>query len=209
MVYFYFDFSDTHRQSVKSVVSSLISQLSSHLPELPRCVESIYDRYEANGQQPREHELKAALISVIQTFSDVNILLDALDECTERDELMELLDEILTHKIGGLHLLTTSRREREIEDGFYKHHPVQIDLEDLMDEDIVLRIRCRLSTNPRLKRLAQPIKADIEIALVNGAQGMYGEMNFLTKVTLTSSLQEPAASFHSLADLLSQVLMGR
>lgn len=179
VVYFYFDFSDTHRQSVKSLVSSLVSQLSSHLPELPSCVESLYDRYQENGQQPREKELKTALTSVIEIFSNVHILLDALDECTERDELMELLDEVLIQKIEGLHLLTTSRREREIEDGFYNHQPVQIDLEEQMDEDIILRIRGRLSRDLRLKRLAQPIKADIEAALLDGAQGMYGEISFL------------------------------
>lgn len=176
MVYFYFDFSDSHRQSVKSLVSSLLGQLSSQLPNLPSCVESLYDRYEENGHQPVDKELKAALVAVIEVFPDVYVLLDALDECTERDELMELLDELLLQEIEGLHLLTTSRREREIEDGFHDHQPVQINLEEQMDEDITLRIRGRLSKDLRLKRLPQPIKADIEVALRDGAQGMYGEL---------------------------------
>lgn len=135
-----------------------------------------------------EKDLKAALISVIELFSDVYVLLDALDECTERGELMEFLDDVLIRKIEGLHLLTTSRREREIEDGFYNHQPARINLEEQMAEDITLRIRGRLSRDLRLKRLSQPIKAEIEAALLDGAQGMYGEKNLFRRITLTQSL---------------------
>jgi len=178
LAYFYFDFSDVERQSVRSLMSSLVSQLSSHLPVLPSCVEALYDKHEDRGQQPRERDLKIALELVIESFPHVYLVLDALDECNDREELMESLDGLLSKKMDGLHLLTTSRKERDIEDGLYNHQPVKISLaEKQVNEDIKIHIRSRLSKDLRLKRLAETVKAEIETALLDGANGMYGDMN--------------------------------
>ena len=123
--------------------------------------------------------MRAALASVLESFPEVYLALDALDECTEREDLMEFLDELLSSNIRGLHLLATSRQERDIEIGLCDHQPVQVGLEEeQVNGDIKLHIASKLSGDPRLKRLAEPIKIEIEAALLNGAKGMYVSYHF-------------------------------
>ncbi len=45
-----------------------------------------------------------------------NDILDALDECKERQELLTDIDEIAGWKNRKLHMLATSRRENDIEE---------------------------------------------------------------------------------------------
>jgi hypothetical protein len=175
VAYFYFDYSDIDRQSVKILLSSLLVQLCKQVPELPDCVKILFERQEDGAQPPREKDLRAALASVIKSFSQVYLALDALDECTEREELMEYLDELLCADIEGLHLLSTSRQERDIAIGFDDHQPVKVGLEEeQVNGDIKLHIRSKLTRDLRLKRLTEPTKAEIEVALLDGAKGMYG-----------------------------------
>jgi len=174
VAYFYFDYSDTDRQSVRSLVNSLLGQLCKQFPGVPDCVTVLFNRHKDGVQQPREKDLRAALVSVIKSFPQVYLALDALDECTDREELMDFLGELMSSKIGGLHLLSTSRQERDIEIGFCDHQPVKVGLEEeQVKGDIKLHIRSRLTRDVRLKRLAEPIKAEIEVALLDGARGMY------------------------------------
>lgn len=174
MAYFYFDYGDTDRQSVRSLVNSLLGQLCKQSPRVPDCVKVLFDRHEDGVQQPREKDLRAALVSVMKSFPQLYLALDALDECTDREELMDFLGELMSSNIGGLHLLSTSRQERDIEIGFCDHQPVKVGLEEeQVKGDIKLHIRSRLTRDLRLKRLAEPIKAEIEVALLDGARGMY------------------------------------
>lgn len=140
---------------------------------MPHCVKVLFERHEAGEQQSREKDLRAALALVIESFPQVYLALDALDECTEREYLMQFLDELLSLNITGLHLLSTSREERDIELGFCDHQPVKVGLEEeQVNGDIKLHIRSRLTKDLRLKRLAEPIKAEIEVVLLDGAKGM-------------------------------------
>jgi hypothetical protein len=52
---------------------------------------------------------------MIQEFPETYIILDALDEYTDRTELMAILKRITRLKLKGSHLLVTSRKERDIE----------------------------------------------------------------------------------------------
>jgi hypothetical protein len=54
---------------------------------------------------------------MIQAFDETFIILDALDECKGRQELLENIDEIGKWKTEKLHILCTSRREKDISYG--------------------------------------------------------------------------------------------
>jgi hypothetical protein len=44
------------------------------------------------------------------------IVLDALDECTDREDLLTFICDLTNSKIDGLRIMATSRRERDIEE---------------------------------------------------------------------------------------------
>jgi hypothetical protein len=60
--------------------------------------------------------LMMTLRQILGSFQHTYVIFGALDECTERDELLRLIDEIVSWKLGSLHILATSRKERDIED---------------------------------------------------------------------------------------------
>jgi hypothetical protein len=74
---------------------------------------------------------------ITSSFQHTYIVVDALDECTERDELLRLINEIVGWDLGSLHILATSRKERDIEDRLKCLVSPQIHIQSaLVDSDI-------------------------------------------------------------------------
>lgn len=100
-------------------------------------------------------------------------ILDALDECTEREDLLDTPLELAGHGINNLHILLTSRPEREIKDTLEEIATGRVLLQSAkVDKDIGIHVRKRLNIDRKLKQWPDSIKKDIEVSLVKGAQGM-------------------------------------
>jgi hypothetical protein len=90
---------------------------------------------------------------MIKEFNQVFIILDALDECKDREELVESIYEIIGWGLQMLHILATSRKEKEIEDGFDLTDEQKINIQgDLIESDIRAYIYAMFQTNKKLKR---------------------------------------------------------
>ena len=105
------------------------------------------------------------------------IILDALDECANRAELMDILETIAGWQLKKLHILLTSRRERDIEISLETLVDARnaIDLRaEMVDKDIRAYIDHRLSVDKNLKRWQKDrgIRQEIEAALMEKACGM-------------------------------------
>ncbi|KAL8993537.1 MAG: hypothetical protein Q9169_006273 [Polycauliona sp. 2 TL-2023] len=119
LAYLYFAFDNQALQNVEGMIRSLIHQLCSQRTSLPDCVDTLYMRCLERRSQatpPTYDMLKNMLHQVFGCFNDTYIVLDALDECTERHELITVLEEIAHSQKPGLHLLTTSRQDWDIQD---------------------------------------------------------------------------------------------
>ena len=91
----------------------------------------------------------------------VIILLDALDECDERTDLVSFLSD-LRHESLHTRIIFTSRDEKDIRNAF-KEMP-RLCLESQSREiarDISLYVRTRLDTDPELLWLNSHVKAEI------------------------------------------------
>ncbi|KAF8479869.1 hypothetical protein JB92DRAFT_2669292, partial [Gautieria morchelliformis] len=112
VAYFYF----TNKQTGTNVaVRSLINQLSLTMTsDIPAAVESLYSQHSEGRQSPTLGTLISTLKSLIASIPHLYIVLDALEECLDRNELLRLIQEI--HGFGSLHLLATSREELDITD---------------------------------------------------------------------------------------------
>jgi hypothetical protein len=79
--------------------------------------------------------------------------IDALDECVERGALLSWIREIGQWKKGKLHLLTTSREERDITQGLKSLDPTHVFMEGKsIDDDIQGYLEWRLHTDDKLVR---------------------------------------------------------
>jgi Cdc6-like AAA superfamily ATPase len=108
--YFYFDFSDTQKQDPELMLRSLLCQSLQRSVVIPKGVDALFSACENGHRQPSLHALLELKPQAMQQFTHAYIVLDALDECTQRQELMDVLETVAAWQLGNVHLLMTSRR---------------------------------------------------------------------------------------------------
>lgn len=161
------------------MVRSLISQLSQQCVKIPTTLETLFSSCGSGQRQPSLDALLEVILSMTQEFPQSYIVLDALDECTDRAELMIILERMAGWKLNESHILVTSRKERDIEISLESIVDTQniICLQsELVDMDISTYVRQRLSDDKSLSKWQRDpdIRHEIETALMKGAHGMYG-----------------------------------
>ena len=125
MAYFYFDFKDLRKQTCRDLLLSLVSQLSTRSSSCCGILHRVYEAHDNGTRQPSDDTLKDCLKQMLRLRPPVQgrifIVLDALDECPDsftfpspRDEVLQLLKELVNLHLPGLHICTTSRPEVDI-----------------------------------------------------------------------------------------------
>lgn len=162
------------------LLGSLIRQLSTK--SLPAAVKELYDKHDRGGRDapPEEFEntLKKVLLSLKE--SRVYFILDALDECDERAELMAMLKRMWDWDTPNLNTLVSSRKEHDIENCLSSIATKCVNLESaLVDKDIRLFVDRRLSGNDerdtKLRQWSSKnllLKQQIEETISGKANGM-------------------------------------
>lgn len=173
VAYFYFDFNDSEKQRHESLIRSLIVQLSSQSEKTPESLDALFARSQDGQQQPATDALALTLQHILGNFQQTFVILDALDECKEREELLELMEDIVKWKLESLHILATSRRERDIEESLEPLITGQICIQSaLVNADIRIYICDRLQNDPKLRKWPANVQTEIEKTLMDGAHGM-------------------------------------
>lgn len=116
VLYFFFDFIDNDKQQYEGMIRSLLSQLSMYCVSVPAVLETLYSSCMNGGRKPTFDALLKTLHQIATTLEKAFIILDALDECKERSELLAGVEELFSWKDAKLRILATSRREKDIED---------------------------------------------------------------------------------------------
>ncbi|KAH9007381.1 hypothetical protein EDB83DRAFT_2302272 [Lactarius deliciosus] len=123
MAYFYFDFRDLNKQTCRDLLLSLVSQLSSSSSLCCGILHRIYTSHKSGAHQPSDGTLKECLKEMLRLLGQgpIFIVLDALDECPDssgipspRDEVLQLVKELVDLDLRGLHICATSRPEVDI-----------------------------------------------------------------------------------------------
>jgi len=182
LLYFYFDFNDSNKQTLKSMLSSLISQFCYKRVETLQQLDSLFSSCEDGRRQLTSESLCKTLLDMIGQVKEVWLVLDALDECSTRkgkstEGLLSWIREVLHSEQRNVHLLMTSRPEQDIESGImeFAHNddimPIQ---SSLIGDDIRAYIRTRVREDNGLKRwrLQPEIQNEIETWLMEKADGM-------------------------------------
>ncbi|KAK5633164.1 hypothetical protein RRF57_008878 [Xylaria bambusicola] len=119
IAYFFFSFTDSKKQKVDTMLSSLIRQLYMSRPDKPKSVDELCTSYREKRLRPDTKMLEAALIDITRGFSSAYLVIDGLDECPdvdgERSRLLASVSRIVRHKIpDNVHIFLASRLERDI-----------------------------------------------------------------------------------------------
>jgi hypothetical protein len=174
LAYFYFDFKEAAKQTHTQLLRSLIKQLSTVSKP---AYSALYDMYSQclNGEQEAGSQalIKTLKTMIIQLSSPTYMIIDALDECTDRELLLDLMEEIHAWALDDLHIITTSRPEKEIKETLELLATNTVGLESaLVEPDIRSYIRHTLEEDKRLRKWSLEVKNEVEIALAEGAHGM-------------------------------------
>ena len=123
LAYFYFDFRDLSKQSCHDLLRSLVSQLSTHSSPCCDILHGVYKKHEDGTRQPSDDTLKGCLKEMLRLLAQgpTFIILDALDECPDygglpspRNEVLQLVKELVDLRLRGLYICATSRPEVDI-----------------------------------------------------------------------------------------------
>ena len=123
IAYFFFDGRDgqTELQLHSKLIRSLIYQLTdTRHGGIP--VNFVELHKKCGVQQPSDDQLQDILRHILNGLSGAYIVIDALDECTDRQKTLDWIKELVAHidqNVGKrLHIVVTSRLERDIEKVF-------------------------------------------------------------------------------------------
>ena len=87
--------------------------------------------------QPSDDAIRSLLQGTLDRMGSKYIVLDALDECTDREDLLTFLCDLVASKLTGLRVMATSRREKDIEDHLRPIASYIIDIQrTVIDKDI-------------------------------------------------------------------------
>ena len=179
VAYFYIDFSEEETQIPENMTRSLLKQIFCRSHSATQGLDSLYSDCANGTQQPTLDHLLSLLHRVLDGINDGDtfFIIDALDECKEREKLLGLLKRIYEQKHPKLHILVTSRQELDIEKSLkpMTNDEARICIQsNLVQEDILTYIQDRLETDDRLERfkLRPKIQEKIREALIEKADGM-------------------------------------
>ena len=180
--YFYFDFNDRTKQYHDNMLRSLLVQLFSTCKHIPVSLNSLFNSCQNGAKQPQTEELEELLKVSVESSAKTVVALDALDECEDRQELLDFINRTLEWKSKKLNLVMTSRKLKDLNDFFSDELdersiiPIQ---NENVDEDIRSYVHTELQKDKRFRRWQkQPkVQEEIETKIAGKSDGMYESEN--------------------------------
>jgi len=156
-------------------MQSLIWQFSLKCQgRVPGVLVNLYAHCGNGHQELTLVDLQNTLQTILDGFSSTFIILDALDECTERGKLLNWIQTFILEKDKnlGLHLIVTSHPEQEIEDKFKSSHYLVL-VKESKNHDLVAYLDYQLQNDSDLQKWNFDTQKQIKLKLMEEADGMY------------------------------------
>jgi hypothetical protein len=175
---FFFDFSDTTKQTLDGMLRSLAFQLYQGGAGSAGLLDALFQAHQNGRDQPATKTLEDVVYKMIAVHKEGAVVLDALDESTTRGELLLWMNDMVSRpELGHVQLICTSRPEPE----FMRDIPLLIGEENCLaldKESINADIRSYVVAQLlqrrefRDKRLSQDLLEGIQKKVGDGADGM-------------------------------------
>jgi hypothetical protein len=175
---FFFDFSDTTKQTLDGMLRSLAFQLYQGGAGTAALLDASFQAHNNGRDQPATKTLEDVVYKMLAVHKEGSVVLDALDESTTRGELLLWMNDVVSRpELGHVQLICTSRPEPE----FVRVVPSLIGEENCLalDKDSVnADIRSYVAAQLLQRRefrdqcLSQDLLERIRRKVGNGADGM-------------------------------------
>ena len=183
MAYYYFDFRDVKKQDCYGLLSSLISQLSAESDPCFNFLSQLYSDHSCGIRKPDIDALKECMTDMLSLpgQAPTYVIVDAVDECpnlsgtpSAREEVLELIEELVDLKLPNVHLCVASRPEMDIRIVLEPLTSLKISLHDEIGqkEDIIAYIKSIVSSDRNMRRWKEEDKQLVIDTLSIRADGM-------------------------------------
>jgi hypothetical protein len=183
MAYFYFDFRDVDKQKLGNLLPSLLVQLSARSDPCCDILFRLYSSHDRGVRKPSDREMVECLKELLslEAQGPTYIILDALDECpitftipSPREEVLELVDELVGLHLPNVHICVTSRPEHDIQAVFkdLSLRAVSLHDESGQQEDIAEYVASFVRTDRKVRRWRDEDKELVIKILSEKADGM-------------------------------------
>jgi hypothetical protein len=183
MAYYYFDFRDVKKQDCYGLLSSLVSQLSAESDSWFNVLSQLYSDNTRGIRKPDMDALKKCMTDMLSLPGQgpIYIIVDALDECpnssgtpSAREELLELIEELVDLKLPNVHLCVASRPEIDIRTVLEPLTSLRVSLHDEIGqkEDIIAYIKSFVHSDRNMRKWREEDQNLVIDTLSRNADGM-------------------------------------
>ena len=183
LAFFYCDFREDQKRDLRGLLSSLLVQLCHQSDSYSDILSKLYSENANGSRHPSDDALAGCLMDLLKLpgHAPVYLIADALDECpntssipTPREEVLNLIKELVKSEVPNLHICVTSRPEMDIKDFLdpLVHHTVSLHDESGQKGDIEEYIESVINTNPKNKKWKAADKQLVIDVLTRKADGM-------------------------------------
>jgi hypothetical protein len=183
LAYFYFDFRDVDKQNLRNLLPSLLIQLSAQSDPCCDILSRLYSTHKRGVQKPSDRAMIECLkqMLTLEGQGPTYIILDALDECpvtssipSPREEVLELVEDLVGLHLPNLHICVTSRPESDIQIVLecLTECPVSLHDESGQKGDIANYVSSSVHSDRRMGRWREEDKELVIKTLSEKADGM-------------------------------------
>jgi hypothetical protein len=181
--YFYCDFRDENKQNCRNLLLSIIAQLCAQSNLCRDTLSRIYLAHGKGAQYPSDETLRKCLTEMVSlpVQGPIYLILDAVDECpdnsgmpTQREEVLDLVRNLVCLRLPNLHICATSRPEIDIQTAFEPLTSFRVSLhnESGQKEDIVNYISSVVYSDNKMRRWREEDRKLVIETLSKSADGM-------------------------------------
>ena len=186
MAYYYFDFREAEKQNRKGLLSSVLSQLCADSDAFCDILSRLRSSHASGARKPTDGALTKCLrdMLTLPQRGPIFVIIDAIDECpnttgthgtqTAREEVLDLIQELVDWHIPNLYLCLTSRPEIDIRTVLEPITPRQISLHDEIGQkkDIIDYINATILSDKKMKKWRKDDQQLVIDTLSEKADGM-------------------------------------
>ena len=183
MAYYYFDFRDVKKQDRYGLLSSIVSQLSAELDSCYQVLSQSFSNHAGGTRMPTTSALTKCMRDMLSLPGQgpIYIIIDALDECpnltgtpSAREEVLDLIGELVGLKLPNVHLCVASRPEIDIRMALEPLTSLNLSLHDERGQkaDIIAYIKSVVQSDRTMRRWREEDQNLVIDTLSRNAYGM-------------------------------------
>ncbi|KAF2791757.1 ankyrin [Melanomma pulvis-pyrius CBS 109.77] len=214
IAYLYCNYKRQAEQTTANMLAAILKQLVQDRPSIAQPLSNLYDLHQVRRTRLSLMETLTALQSVLANYSKVYVVIDALDECPERDGTRSQLLRHCRNLQGqtDLRLMATSRHISDIVEEFKDMPQVEV---RASNADVKRYVVGRIDELPKFVRRDGDLQELIQNKIVEMVDGMFllarlhvdSLVDKRTKTKVISALNNLSKGSGALDDAYSEAIV--